>query len=442
MTKQIITTAEERYAALFKLHANRLNGSKETRFFKIKKAAMARLREISFPNRKNEDWKYTNLTRFLKTPYEQVFTESLVTPDYQSILPDAFTIRFINGKLAYQNSDLDLLEKEADVFTIEQALNDTGFGSTIDTELNEILGQSKTGFELLNLAFVEKGLVIRVKKDTSLSKPIQLIYETDGIEQKSMFSHLLLVYVNSGGKAQILEANIGSKTASNYFKNVQNRFIVDKNATLQYTKIQDEGQNGHLIHHTEVKQEQASTFSSLHVDTGGKLIRNNIYAQHLSESVTTNLNGIYLALGDHQHIDNQTFIDHAYPNCQSNELYKGIIAGYSKAIFNGKVIVRPNAQKINAFQQNANLVLSDHAEVNTKPQLEIFADDVRCSHGATIGQLDPQAMYYLRTRGLSKSAAEDLLKKAFVNEVFTHLNGDDVTDQVNQWLQKKMGQSD
>ena len=432
-------SAEERYKSLFKQRADQLNGAKDTRFFSLKTAAMDRLGTIAFPHPKNEDWKYTNLTRFLKTTYSQVGDPLRDVSYNPPILSDAFSIRFVNGKFDAQNSDLDKMDDGVDLFTIEQALNVPEFGGKVQTELDKIIDHGATGFELLNLGFVEKGWVLRIQEDTSLSKPVQMIYEINHREESMMVSHLLLVFVGTGAKVKILEANIGTDNGSDYFKNVQNRFVVEENATLQYYKVQEEGPIGHLIHHTEVTQEKASHFSSLQVDLGGKLIRNNIYAQHLSELVTTDLYGVYLAEGERQHIDNQTFIDHAYPNCQSNELYKGIIAGHSKAVFNGKVIVRPDAQKINAFQQNANLVLSDHAEVNTKPQLEIFADDVRCSHGATIGQLDPQAMYYLQTRGLSKVVAEELLKKAFLHEVFTRLEGDETADQINNWLLKRLG---
>ncbi|NND08515.1 MAG: Fe-S cluster assembly protein SufD, partial [Saprospiraceae bacterium] len=281
-----------------------------------------------------------------------------------------------------------------------------------------------------------QGMVFHIEKNVALKLPVQLIYETNIPEENMMTAHLNLFFIETGAKCNVVEVALGLSTQTAYFQNIYNRIYVHQNAHISMHRWQEEGSQGNIINTTEVKQSKGSTFSNLNIDIGGKLVRNNVYATHLGEQVSTNLYGAYIASGERQHIDNQTFIDHAKPHCLSNELYKGIVDNYSTAVFNGKVIVRPDAQKINAFQQNASLLLSDEARVDSKPQLEIFADDVRCSHGATIGQLDEQALYYLMTRGLPKREAKKMLQTAFIAEVFSDFGEGQIVDSFSEKLQQ------
>jgi Fe-S cluster assembly protein SufD len=225
--------------------------------------------------------------------------------------------------------------------------------------------------------------------------------------------------------------------ADNSFINSGVAIYLGENAQLSHYRYQYDTASNYYVNNTRIFQDANSTYSSYVLDTGGKSVRNNLYTYLKGSNTNTNYYGGYLVSGK-QHIDNQTFIDHAMPHCESNELYKGILDDRSSGVFNGKVMVRPDAQKTNAFQQNSNLVLSPDAKMNTKPQLEIYADDVKCSHGATVGQLDEQSMYYLRSRGLNKGEAKRLLQFAFIAEVVESFENDQMRDFAEQIVREKM----
>ena len=209
------------------------------------------------------------------------------------------------------------------------------------------------------------------------------------------------------------------------------------NANVKHYKLQNESSNGNQINNTIVSQDRDSVYSSYVADLGGKIVRNNL-SSHLQDSGTnTNMYGVYLGKGK-QHIDNQSFLDHAFPHCESNQLYKGILDDQSRGVFNGKVTVQPDAQKTNAYQQNSSLVISETAVMDTKPQLEIFADDVRCSHGATIGQLDEDSIYYLRTRGMNRDQAKATLQFAFLAEVLSHFPLESVRVKIAEMIEEKL----
>ena len=437
---QIIKENEtvERYGAMFDVYANRLNGQRDTPYFKLRQDAMAKLRAVGFPKRKDEDYKYTNLTQLLSIPFQSPSPQKETAAELPGIVDDAIHIYFHNGRLDEAKSDLNALPDGIHILTIEDALKDPSLSDRVMAALEEIISEQTSAFTLLSVAFAQ-GIVCKVDTDTSITRPIQVIYESNiSDDVKMMTAQLSLFFIESGANCQSIELGLGRGSDNTYFQNIYNRVYLEQNARLSMHRWQEESQQGHVISTTEVKQAKGSTFSHLTVDIGGKLIRNNVYATHEGEQVNTNLYGVYLAKGERQHIDNQTFIDHAKPHCLSNELYKGIVDNYSKAVFNGKVIVRPDAQKINAFQQNASLLLSDHARVDSKPQLEIFADDVKCSHGATIGQLDEQALYYLMTRGLPELTAKKMLQSAFLHEVFTDFDESPIVDAFVKKLQQHL----
>ncbi len=432
----IIDKAVDHFGDLFDQYASRVNGARDTPFFKIREQAISHLRKIGFPKRNNEDYKYTNLIPLLSATYrsmKQVTNRAQPAPHF---IEKAFTIYFENGQLIKDQSDMEELEQEIEVMTVEEALKNESLRSLVLKELSTIQKEGTSAFTLLSLAFAQ-GMVYRLPAESSLSKPIQVVHRTTD-KDKVMMAQLSLFIIGSGAKGQVIEVRVGPGPDVACFQNIYHRVLLGKNAHFSMYRWQDEGLACSTFSTTEVKQAANSCFTHLSLDLGGKLIRNNIYSTLIGEGITTNLYGAYLAKGKRQHIDNQTFIDHATAHCQSNELYKGIIDHHSKAVFNGKVMVRPEAQKTNAFQQNANLLLSKHARVDTKPQLEIFADDVKCSHGATIGQLDEQALYYLMTRGLTKEDATAMLQSAFLQEVFSRFEGDDIASVLAGKLQSRI----
>ena len=255
-----------------------------------------------------------------------------------------------------------------------------------------------------------------------------------------MISPQKIIVAGENSKITVIETyhNL-TNSQQTYFTNTVTQLVLKRNAIVDHYRIQDEDETAYFINNTEIEQLRDSTYSSYSVDLGGKLVRNNLSSILKDSGTNTNFYGLYVGVNK-QHIDNQTFIDHAYPHCDSNELYKGILMDKAKGVFNGKIMVRRDAQKTNAFQQNHSLVLSKTAKMNSKPQLEIFADDVKCSHGATIGQLNKEALYYMRSRGLSEKEAVSILKQAFLTEITELIKIDQLKEKVEQMLVDKFKQ--
>ena len=284
------------------------------------------------------------------------------------------------------------------------------------------------------------GLFIHVAKNAVIEKPVYLIHLAAPGETPTFSSYLNIAIAEQSSEASFIEGLFELPGAEGtYFNNLVNRFRVKPNAHIHHYRLQQEGREGFLISNADVEQDGDSTFSSYAIDLGGRLVRNNLVTTLNNPGTGTNFYGVYFAKGE-QHIDNHTFIDHAVPHCISNELYKGILTDKAHGVFNGKVMVRRDAQKTNAFQQNSSLVLSDKAQMDSKPQLEIFADDVRCSHGATIGQLDESAVFYLRSRGLSDDQARFMLQQAFLEEVIEFMKLEPVRAFAEQLILEKFRQ--
>jgi Fe-S cluster assembly protein SufD len=293
---------------------------------------------------------------------------------------------------------------------------------------------------VLNTAFAQNGIFINVPDGLLVDRPLHILNIVHADEAPTVISPQKIIVAGANSKVTVIETyQQFTDSQQTYFTNTVTQLLLKQNAIVDHYKIQDEGAQAFFINNTEVEQMRDSTYNSYVVDLGGKLVRNNLSSILKDRGTNTNLYGIYVGTNK-QHIDNQTFIDHAYPNCNSNELYKGIITDNAKGVFNGKIMVRKDAQKTNAFQKNHSLVLSKNASMNSKPQLEIFADDVKCSHGATIGQLNEDALYYMRSRGLSKKEAVSVLKQAFLTEITNLLTIDIVRKKVEQMLIDKFMQ--
>jgi len=289
----------------------------------------------------------------------------------------------------------------------------------------------------MNRAFAKHGFLIETEANTSEEIPFHFIYiNTKGNE--SHFTHpQLFVNASRSSHLTIIESYHSTDQEAVYFNNAANCIHVGKNAKVDHYRLQYESKSAYQINNTIVSQERDSEYSNYAADLGGKIVRNNLSSELLDSGTQTNYYGVYLGLNK-QHIDNQTFIDHAMPHCQSNELYKGILTDKARGVFNGKVLVRQDAQKTNAFQQNSSLVLSNDAVMDAKPQLEIYADDVKCSHGATIGQLDENSVFYLKSRGLNDEAAKNLLQKAFLGEVVSEFKIEAIRRSVLSKIEDKL----
>ncbi|MDG1841334.1 MAG: Fe-S cluster assembly protein SufD [Crocinitomicaceae bacterium] len=381
------------------------------------------LKKNDFPTTKNEKWKYTRLGKLSRLSLEKSKDTSTIKKSSEKISEEAITIEIING---FVNTISDLpkgliIKSLKDCSKKELAF----LGENIHLE-NEV-------FHCLNSLYIQDGIYIEIEKDTKLKEEIHIVYNNLSI---NTFNPTRL-YINS---KSFSEANIvelfKSDGAENSFVNPVNEAVIHENAKLSITKIQNEEGNNFHIGSDTIYQKKDSFFKCNTITLKGQFIRNNIYVNINGTNCETHLNGAYLMDGK-QHVDNQTKIDHFTPNCESHELYKGILDEKATAIFNGKVIVHPDAQKINAFQSNANVLISDDANVNSKPELEIYADDVKCSHGSTTGQLDENAIYYLRSRGISKRKAQAIVSQAFIKDVFSHIDSESSLSYIFKTLEKQ-----
>jgi Fe-S cluster assembly protein SufD len=285
--------------------------------------------------------------------------------------------------------------------------------------VSEYLGCSsayiKDGVHALNTSFINGGAFIHVARRQELSYPLYIYHISDARQYPILSQPRSLIFIGGDAKVQLTETFI-TLGASESFTNEVMEVVVDKNATVEYYKIQNETANASQVSTTHIRQTGCSNVHAVTVTLNGGMIRNNMNVIMEAAGSEAHLFGLYV-LDGHTHADNHTLVDNMQPNCFSNELYKGVLDENATGVFNGKIMVRPDAQKINAYQTNKNILLSDEATINTKPQLEIFADDVKCSHGCTVGQLDENALFYLRARGIPKPDAQELLLKAFALDI-------------------------
>ncbi len=404
---------------LFQTYEDRINGQKDQPIHQFKKSAFDELMNEDFPTRKDEDWKYTNVTPLIKKQYRQcdiVSNEKVQINNFTFEGLDTIQIVLINGILDDKHSNIENLPSGLSIMTMDDALNNPDHNTQIQNLISTEGGTAKNVFLRLNRVFAKHGYIIITDKNATIEIPIHFI-NINTIDGDNYFSHpQLFVIGKQNSNVTVIESYHTTNKESRYFSNAVCYVEVEDNANVDHYRLQFTSENANQINNTIVTQGRDSVYTNYAIDLGGKLVRSNLSTELKGSGTETNYFGAYLGTNS-QHIDNQTFIDHALPHCNSNEVYKGILSDKSRGVFNGKIIVRQDAQKTNAFQQNNSLVLSDTAIMNAKPQLEIYADDVKCSHGATIGQLDESSVFYLQSRGFSKVEAKNLLQKAFLGDV-------------------------
>jgi Fe-S cluster assembly protein SufD len=418
------------YVSNFKTFENNLNGNRDIPFHKIRQSAIAKFSELGFPNSKNEEWKYTSIKPLLK--HEFKFEKKPFGLSDKTLSGFVFDglgnnlIVFINGIFSQELSTCKPAQKGVIVENLEAAFSKRP--DLISKHIAHYADYHSEVFTALNTAFATDGVFIYVPAGTILEQPIHLLNLTDADHADTISNPRNLIIVENDSQVQFIETHnhIGEGA---YFTNTVSEVILGERAVMDNIVIQDESTESYHIVNKEVHQQKNSIFTSVHVDLGGAIVRNNLNIRLKGEYCESHLFGFYLGRGA-QHIDSHTVIDHIAPNCNSNELFKGILDDKAKGVFNGKVYVRRDAQKTNAFQENKTLVLTDDASMNAKPQLEIFADDVKCSHGATVGQLDDEALFYLRSRGIDKEKANAILQYAFANDIFSQIK----IEPVKNWL--------
>jgi len=392
----------------------------------IRRAAFDRFASLGFPTTKNEDWHYTSVGRIVEQEYTPlaVKTGDLSRDD---LAPFTFgqsawyTMVFVNGRYAPELSDVNRLPSGVHVWDLASAW--TRASDVVD-HVGKLATYDTQSFTALNTAFMYDGGVVQIAKDTEVDRPIHLLFIADAIAAKGMMHPRNLILVGRRAKATVIESYVSPSDAT-YFTNAVSEVSVAEGATLRHYKIQQESRRAFHVGTVEACQARDSHFFSFSFTTGGALPRTNIYTTLDGEGAGTTLNGLYMLDGE-QHCDHQTQIIHAQPNCYSREHYKGILDGRSHGVFNGKVFVHPIAQKTDGKQTNNTLLLSDTAHVDTKPQLEIFADDVKCTHGATVGQIDQMALFYMKSRGVNNDTARRLLTYAFAADVLETLDEEPV----------------
>jgi Fe-S cluster assembly protein SufD len=410
----------------------------------LRAQGMARFEALGFPTTKNEDWHFTSVAPIAERTFRAAMTSEKGVSSEGSTAgmvargdltrftfgqPAWHTLVFVNGEFSEDLSSYAGLREKVRVNSLAKAIR-SGIGRP-ERHLGKIAVFDNHAFTALNTAFIHDGAFIELQADAVVEQPIHLMFVSEG--QGEAISHprnLIVAAPNS--RASIIESYFSVRD-SLYFTNAVTEISLGQGARIDHYKIQRESEKSFHVGTTQIRQARDSQLHSFSLAVGGLLARTNIYTSLDGDAATCTLNGLYLSDGV-QHIDNQTSIEHIAPNCPSHEIYKGVLDGRSHGVFNGKVYVHPEAQKTDGKQSNNNLLLSPTARVDTKPQLEIFADDVKCTHGATVGRLDEVAMFYLNSRGIGPETARTLLTYAFAADVLETIELESVKQELEKMV--------
>ena len=404
----------------------------------IRTEALENFEKLGFPTKKLEDWKYTSLNAVLKNDFSIFLNKenSVQFADVKNYFIhdiDTFKVVFIDGK--YSSFLSDVTHDGKDICLLSSALSKSKYSSVIENYFNKVAKQDN--LTSLNTAFANEGAYIYIPKNVEVEKPIQIINFTTGSEAATIVQPRNLIVVEDNAHVQIIERH-QSLTSNAVLSNVVTEIFAGRNATIDYYKIQNDEVNASLVDNTFIDQKSNSVVSMHTFSFGGNITRNNLNFYQNGEHIDSILKGISIIEGK-QHVDHHTLVHHIEPNCESHQDYKGIFNDRSTGVFNGKVIVNKEAQKTNAYQQNNNVLISDKATINAKPQLEIFADDVKCSHGCTIGQLDNDALFYMQQRGIPIKEGKALLMYAFANTVLESVKIPEVKSRITKLIADKLG---
>lgn len=427
---------KEKYLSEFKAFEAGLNGQASSALHEVRKQAIEQFVKLDFPTVKNEDWKYTNVSAIHNYNFVRDFKTQVSTDELKKhLIPslDCYLFVLVNGNYSPELSDITGLPEGVTVDSFRNVYkNNPELINKYFAKYTEI----ENGFVALNTAFANDGVVIHVPENTVLDKPVMTLNLAGSGEINVLSQPRTLIVAEKYSKLDLVEL-FHSISENETLTNSVSEIIVGENAHVEVYKIQNENLKAYHYNRTQSQLAKNSTFTIYNVTLGGLLVRNDSNVVLDDENCTGNLFGLYLTDGE-QHVDNHTLIDHAKPHCQSNELYKGVLGGKSRGVFNGKVFVRKDAQKTNAYQSNKAILLTNEATIDTKPQLEIFADDVKCSHGAAIGQLDYDAVFYLRSRGIGEEHARTVLIRAFADDVFELIPNETLHGYLNKLVHTKL----
>ncbi len=401
----------------------------------IRQAAISRFSELGFPTPRQEEWKYTEVapirrTAFKPAGYERngLTSERLNELSFGNL--QCPRLVFVNGHYSAELSSLNGLPKSVQVQSLAVVLEQDP--DRVEAHLARYADYQDHPFVALNTALIQDGALIHVPKGEVIDEPIHLLYLSTAAEEAIAIHPRNLIIAEGGSQVAVLESYVGLQEGV-YLTNSVTEIVAAENTVVDHYKVHQESKEAFHIATLQVHQERDSTVRAFNGTLGGELTRNEVNVVLDGEGAECTLDGLYLISGK-QHVDNHTRLEHAKPHCGSREMYKGILSEKATGVFHGRIVVLPGAQKTDSKQTNNNLLLSDEALINTKPQLEIYADDVKCTHGATIGQLDPDAIFYLRSRGIDETTARSLLIYAFASQVINRIKVDLVRTKLDEYL--------
>lgn len=427
---------KDKLESSFIVFENELDDDAKKPVHKIRQQAFKHFETAGFPTKKDEEWKYTNLKPILKNDF-RILNKSENAIDFKDVRKyflsdvDSYKLVFIDG--AFSSWLSETTHEKFDICTLSSML--TRYDDLTQKYFNKALPQGET-MASINTAFAKEGAFIRIRKNQTVDKPVQLLFFTTNHDYDIMTQPRNLVVVEENAEVKIMERH-QSLSKKSVLTNTATEIFAEKNSRLFYYKVQNDNMEASIIDSTTVKQAEGSNVRVGTFSFGNRFIRNNLNFFLEGEHIESHMDGITV-IDEGQFVDHHTLADHQKPNCESHELYKGIYDGNSSGVFNGKVMVHPDAQKTNAFQQNNNILLTDKASIDTKPQLEIYADDVQCSHGCTIGQLNEDAMFYMQARGIPEKEAKALLLYAFANDGLRNVAIPELRKKLNKQIATKL----
>ncbi|MFO7977574.1 MAG: Fe-S cluster assembly protein SufD [Bacteroidales bacterium] len=430
---------QERLAALFHDNQELIGGNAPARINELRKEAMERFQQMGFPTTRNENWRFTDLTPLMKMDYDFDFENQSRSMDVENIFKcdvydlDTFSVTMLNGWYVYKNAPLTRLPDGTIIGSLAKAME--VYPDLVDQYLGKAAHMENNSLTALNTAFMQDGLFIYVPQGVQVEKPIQLVNIVDTSTQVFLNPRHLII-VEKEARLTLVHCD-HSLTHNVSFTNTVSEIFTAEAAYVDHYKIQNKGRNSGLVTSTYFNQKKDSEVHSNIITLNGGFTKNIVEADLTETGCHSDISGLYL-VDSNQHIDNQVAMNHHAPDCTSNQLYKGILDDQARAVFSGKVKVHRLAQKTQAFQNNRNILLTDDAKANTQPHLEIYADDVKCSHGATVGQLDLEAMFYMRSRGLSERAARQLMMFAFAHEVVEKIAIEVLAERLDQLIEKRL----
>lgn len=421
-------TAIQNYRESFTSFEHALNGGASDETHVLRREAFDRFAAKGFPTMRDEDWRYTNFNPLIRqtfaaadTPATDAMLRDVTQRDAALAramnIPDAVTLLFVNGVYAPELSDIDLIPDGIRVTSLQEHIASGTRAAANPAMADDVLARNP--FAALNTAFLRDGVVIDAGRGVVAERPLHLLFFTTASAKPVMVHPRVIVRVAAQAQLDIVEQYAGADGAT-YFTNTLTDIRVEDGALLRHVKLQDESRSAVHVSSVYTSAGRAGTYENHAIAFGAALQRANIHGVLDGEGGHVTMNGLFLPFGT-QHMDHFTTIDHAVPQCTSHELYKGVLSDDARGVFTGKIVVRQDAQKTDAVQSNNNLLLSERAQIDTRPQLEIYADDVRCTHGATVGRISAEQLFYLQSRGIDPRTAQNILTYAFAADIITRI---------------------